>query len=130
MAMTSPATPPDQPAYRRIAERLKGKPLQDVTVNNPYYVPVKAGADQAEAMQNAITACAMNGWRLVATHGNMATMVSGRPTNHVLHVLVSIFTLGLWLPIWFLIAVTADGEKQLVITADAEGNISYIERRQ
>lgn len=129
MSVTSPHPEP-QPTYRKMLDAIKGKPLQDVTVGNPYFQPVKAGADQAEAMQNAITACAMNGWRLVATHGNMATMVSGRPTNHVLHLLASIFTLGLWLPIWFLIAVTADGEKHLVITADAEGNISYIERRQ
>lgn len=131
MSVTSPASSsqPDQPTYRRMldatAKAIKGKPLQDVTVGNPYFQPVKAGDTQAEALQNAIASCAMNGWRLTATYGNVATMESGQPVNHILHVLVSIFTLGLWLPIWFLIAVTSDGVKQLVITADADGNISY-----
>jgi len=128
IAMTSPASSPldePQPTYRKILNKVKGQPLQDVTVNNPYFVPVKAGADEAEALQNAITSCTMNGWRLTAVYGNMATMTSGQPTSHILHLLVSVFTLGLWLPIWFLIALSSDGVKQLVITADAEGNISY-----
>ena len=27
-------------------------------------------------------------------------------TNHVLHLLLSVFTLGLWLPVWLIIAVS------------------------
>jgi len=93
--------------------------------NFPPYPTLGGNTAQAAALQTAINACTIAGWRLTSAYGNMAQMVSGRPVNHILHVLVSIFTLGLWLPIWFLITVTADGEKQLVITADEDGNISY-----
>lgn len=30
-----------------------------------------------------------------------------RKTNHILHLLLSLITLGVWLPIWFLISMTA-----------------------
>jgi hypothetical protein len=132
MHVTSPdpsAETDPQPAYRRVLDAttkaIKGKPLQDITIDNPYYRPVKAGANQAEALQNAIASCAMNGWRLTATYGNVATMTSGQPTNHILHLLITVFTLGVWLPFWLLIAISSDGVRQLVITADVEGNISY-----
>jgi hypothetical protein len=96
---------------------------------NPYLAPVAAGATEAEALQNAINACAMRGWRLTGAHGNMAAMVSGRPTNHIRWLLLTIFTLGLLAPVWLIVALTEDGEKHLVITADPEGNISYTDGR-
>jgi hypothetical protein len=96
---------------------------------NPYLAPVPAGATEQEALQNAIAACAVRGWRLTAVHGGMATMVSGRPINHVLYLLLTVFTLGLFAAIWLIIALTNDGEKYLTIFADAEGNITYREGR-
>ena len=33
-----------------------------------------------------------------------------RYPNHVLHLLLSLFTLGLWVPIWILLAIVPDSE--------------------
>lgn len=96
---------------------------------NPYFEPVHAGSDRAEALENTIAVCAGQGWRLQSTYGGIATMVSGQPINHVLHALLSIFTLGLWLPFWLLVVATNSGEKRLTIIADHDGNIRYEQGR-
>lgn len=52
-----------------------------------------------------------------------AVVVSGRPVNHVLHLLASVFLCGLWLPIWFVMAM-AGGEKRHVVAVDQYGNVT------
>lgn len=137
MAMTSPASSPETPKERsnvlgalaRGLDAVSGPPTSAPASQNPYLTPVAVGATQAEALQNAIAACAMRGWRLTAVHGGMATMVSGQPINHVLYLLLTVFTLGLGAIIWLIVALTNDGEKYLTIIADTEGNITYREGR-
>jgi len=52
-----------------------------------------------------------------------AVMVKGRRVNHVLHLLISVFTLGLWLPVWGYIALRG-GPKRQTITVDEFGATS------
>ena len=47
--------------------------------------------------------------------------VFNRP-NHILHLLLSIFTLGFWVIVWILIALNG-GPKTLSATVDNFGNI-------
>lgn len=28
-----------------------------------------------------------------------------KPTNHILHLLLSVFTFGLWIPVWIIVAI-------------------------
>lgn len=44
--------------------------------------------------------------------------------NHILHLLVSVFLCGLWLPVWFLIAVTNDAPFLCSICGTASRRIS------
>lgn len=52
-----------------------------------------------------------------------AVVVHGQRVNHILHLLLSIFCCGFWLPIWLVIAVTG-GERRTVISVDQCGNVT------
>jgi hypothetical protein len=39
------------------------------------------------------------------SHCQKQTMAQGTKPNHILHLILSILTLGLWLPIWLLITI-------------------------
>ena len=41
-------------------------------------------------------------------------MVKGRRTNHLLHLLLSVISLGFWVPVWVLLGISG-GEKRKVI---------------
>jgi len=45
----------------------------------------------------------------------------GKSTNHVLHLLLSIFTLGIWLCIWLIVSILSRKTKSLSV--DEYGNI-------
>lgn len=67
---------------------------------------------------------------LAATHGRAesvtaytAVIVYGKPVNHVLHLLATVFLCGFWLPFWILIAVSG-GERRQVLSVDHCGNVT------
>ena len=52
----------------------------------------------------------------------MAILNPVRKVNHILHVILSIVTVGLWLPIWLLVTL-GENRKTLTLTVDEFGNI-------
>lgn len=54
------------------------------------------------------------GWRIESESAGVTTLAKGHPTNHVLHLLLSIITVGIWIPVWILVAVLG-GEKRKVV---------------
>jgi hypothetical protein len=52
-----------------------------------------------------------------------AVVVSGKPVNHILHLLVSVLMCGFWIPIWILVTISG-GEKRHVLTVDPYGNVA------
>jgi hypothetical protein len=46
-------------------------------------------------------------------------VVTGRPVNHVVHLLLTIITGGLWIVVWILVAATRREESHLVTVDDA-----------
>ena len=51
-------------------------------------------------------------------------MVARKPVNHILHLLLSVVTLGLWLPVWLLVGIFG-GEKRLLLTETADGEVLW-----
>jgi hypothetical protein len=49
--------------------------------------------------------------------------VRGKRPNHILHLLLSVVTLGLWLPVWALLAVTSH-ETRAVLTVRPDGSVA------
>lgn len=70
----------------------------------------------------AIGAWVMRGARVESQTDVMAVVVMGRPVNHVLHLLLTIFTCFLWGIVWAIIALTS-GEKRTTLWVDDFGNV-------
>lgn len=52
-----------------------------------------------------------------------AVLIWGRPVNHILHLLLSLVTFGLWIIVWIFIAVNS-GEKRRLFQIDKFGRIT------
>ena len=62
------------------------------------------------------------GWRIENRSDFQATIAKGHRTNHILHLILTIVTLGLWAVVWILMAVLG-GEKRQILTVDAYGKV-------
>jgi hypothetical protein len=71
-------------------------------------------------MQQALRDLAFRGFEVA--DGYRAIVLTGEPVNHALHVLLSIFTCGLWLPVWLLL-IALGGVKRRQIFVDEYGNL-------
>lgn len=68
-----------------------------------------------QTLANQIAAEVSRGWRVESQTETMATLVKGKRPNHVLHLLLSVFTVGFWVPVWIIVAVLG-GEKRKTVT--------------
>ena len=55
-----------------------------------------------------------SGYHIEVQTAEVTQLTKGHPVNHILHLLLSVFTLGLWLPVWLLVALVS-GEKRKVV---------------
>jgi hypothetical protein len=91
-------------------------------VNQPI-VPGRLPVDhRAAIMQQALRDLTFRGYRIETVDGPRAIISMGEPVNHVLHVLLTVFTCGLWLPIWLLL-IALGGVKRRHIHIDEYGNL-------
>jgi hypothetical protein len=78
----------------------------------------------ARALAGAAESYIRRGWRVEsALTPGQVVMVHGKRPNHVLHLLLSVFTLGLWLPVWLILAVSTK-EQRTVLTAQSDGSVT------
>ncbi|MFF1925671.1 hypothetical protein ACFVW8_34490 [Streptomyces sp. NPDC058221] len=63
-----------------------------------------------------------SGWRVESRSETQVVMVRGRPLNHVLHVVLTVFSCFLWGVVWLVLGVTNKVER-IVLTVDAMGDI-------
>jgi hypothetical protein len=63
-----------------------------------------------EAFDAQVASYLARGWRIESRTEHSAVMVKGKPVNHILHLLLTLVTVGLWLPVWIFLTV-ARGEK-------------------
>lgn len=72
----------------------------------------------AQAVANEVA-----GGRRVESHSDFqAVVVEGKPVNHVLHLILTLVTCGLWGFVWLVLALMG-GEKRYVLSIDAYGNV-------
>lgn len=70
--------------------------------------------------QTILKLAAKMGDRVETRTATSAIMVVGKPTNHILHLLLTVFTCGLWLPLWLLAALDG-GERRHTLEIDPFG---------
>lgn len=81
--------------------------------------------DRKRALAHAITQEVAYGRRVESQSDYQAVVVRGRRPNHLLHLLLTIVTLGLWAIVWILVAIFG-GEKRTVLQVDEFGNVRHI----
>ena len=64
---------------------------------------------------------AQGGYRVESQSDYQAILIRGRPVNHVLHLLLTFFTLSTWALVW-LALVLFGGEKREIVQVDEWGN--------
>jgi hypothetical protein len=77
-----------------------------------------------DALDAEIGRYVAQGYRLEYRHGNTAVIAFGKRPNHVLHLILSIITFGVWLIVWLIVAATG-GEKRRLLVLEADGTVSY-----
>jgi hypothetical protein len=82
--------------------------------------------ERADRLNQAITLAVADRWQVESRSQHQAVLTSGSPTNHLLHFLVTVFTFGLWLPFWLLMALTST-QKRTVATVDESGVVHWSE---
>ena len=83
----------------------------------------KATAEErTAALERYVLNAGRHGWRVQSQTATQAQLLKGKPTNHILHLILSIITLGLWLIVWVLMVIFA-GEKQRLVTVDEYGRV-------
>ena len=75
----------------------------------------KAALDRQLQLQGA------QGWRIETRSDFQATIAKGKALNNTLHLLLTIFTFGVWGIVWIILALTG-GVKRRMITIDEFGN--------
>lgn len=62
------------------------------------------------------------GYRVESQTDESAVMVKGKGTNHVLHLILTIITCGLWGLVWIIMYFVAK-ERRMMLNVDSYGNV-------
>jgi len=86
---------------------------------------LSASEDRKAALERAVAQWVRGGWRVESRSDYQAIMVKGHRTNHVLHLILTLVTLGVWAIVWILVAVLG-GEKRQTINVDELGEVRRV----
>lgn len=84
--------------------------------------PLRSTEERKEILDRRLSDCAAQGWRIENRSDVQATIAKGKPVNHLLHFLLTIFTLGLWAIVWICMAIFG-GVKRRLLSVDEYGYI-------
>jgi Protein of unknown function (DUF2510) len=76
---------------------------------------------RAEILNQALATAVARGGRIESHSRFQAVVVRGRPVNHVLHAILTLFTC-LWGIVWLIVGTTG-GERREVVQVDPYGNV-------
>lgn len=104
--------------------RLSSGPI---TIRNvrPPDPELQSDQQRARILDREIRAQVCLGARLESRTDDAATVVTGRPLNDTLHMLLAVLTLGLWLPVWVLMTAFG-GEQRRVLRINQSGEVSNL----
>lgn len=77
----------------------------------PAPVPPPRQINRGEAFDQQLASHLSKGWAIESRTDYTAVLVKGKRVNHILHLLLSLVTVGFWIPVWIFVAVTG-GEKR------------------
>ena len=84
----------------------------------------RADSERKDLLQNHIVKKASLGWSVEAQSEFSATLSQGIKTAHVLHFVLSLFTLGFWAIIWIILVLSRlNKRRRQFLKIDKFGNI-------
>lgn len=98
-------------------DKVKERQTEASTTIRP---AVERKAILSQQLQGAVA----RGLRIESQSEFQAVLVKGKPINHTLHAILTIFTCLLWGIVWAVIAATG-GEKREMIVVDEFGNVQH-----
>ena len=75
-------------------------------------------------LSQQLQTAATRGLRIESQNDFQAVLVEGKPVNHTLHAILTIFTCLLWGIVWAILAATG-GEKRQMVVVDEFGNVIW-----
>lgn len=98
-------------------------PTDPSTGGAPSSMPIPR-EQQARLVSMLVANAVSSGWRVEYQGDDSAVVVRGRRPNHVLHLLLTIFTLGLWGTVWVLVSLSSSDTRKAV-RVDDQGNVLW-----
>jgi hypothetical protein len=86
----------------------------------------KSADERKTTLDRTLADRGAQGWRIENRSDFQATIATGNKINHVLHLILTILTAGLWGIVWIILAITG-GIKRHLVTVDEYGNV--VERK-
>lgn len=80
--------------------------------------------ERRELLASAVRKHVRSGYRVESQTDFQAVVVKGRRPNHLLHLILSIITIGIWFLFVWLPLMIFGGEKRRVLTVDTSGKIN------
>ena len=86
---------------------------------------VRRSADERQAMlAQQLQQAAARRLRVESQTEFQAVLIEGKPVNHILHAILTVFTCLMWGVVWAVIAATG-GEKRHQLIVDEFGNVHW-----
>ena len=79
-------------------------------------------AQQKRSLAGAVQREVFRGYRIESQTDFNAVLIKGKRPNHVLHLILTIITAGLWAFVW-IIVWAANRESRLMLSVDDYGNV-------
>lgn len=80
-------------------------------------------AERRRLLSRQLTIMREEGKRIVFQGDYQAIVADGTPVNHILHLMLSFFTIGLWAIIWML-DISFHKESKEFVRVDIKGNVT------
>jgi hypothetical protein len=81
----------------------------------------KTSEERKELLARTVSGQVASGARVESQSDFQAVVVRGKSVNHVLHLILTLVTLGFWGIVWIAMAIFG-GEKRSMVTVDEYGN--------
>jgi hypothetical protein len=83
----------------------------------------KSASERKELLARSVQSHVAQGYRVESAAGDYgAVLIKGHKPNHLMHLLITLCTLGVW-SIGWLIRISMGGEKRLMLAVDEYGNV-------
>jgi hypothetical protein len=84
----------------------------------------KTHEERREILSQQLQQAALRQLRVESALDYQAVLVQGKPVNHVLHAILTIFTCLMWGIVWLVLSLTG-GEKRFQLIVDDFGNVHW-----